>query len=321
MEDGSVIYDGLRGDRCKAGENQLKINAARDGGLHTKEYFLKVLIEALTDLKRPLGASIGILFFVKHGVAFFEPNNPEIANSLLGGEHISEENQSYIPWFVLSNDSIKESRSREEVQCEEEIRRAFFFRNDNATEQKEVRLHHHQREERQQLNEKPLTMEEQVALFEGINNLLDCQLSGAVQILCDASVVNEDDNEINLELAMLDIATQRKLQCYVATAFDDDDEMKKNRMKSMNESIPRKPKTAAQKHEEAMNLKEWRDSQQRNREALGIETKGSTMPDPANDVVLRILAEKDHRDANPSNHSGEPRSISSLAKAPSSDSR
>jgi hypothetical protein len=38
------------------------------------------------------------------------------------------------------------------------------------------------------------------------------------------------------------------------------------------------------------------------------------MPDPAKDVVLRILAEKDHRDANPFNHSGETRSISSLAK-------
>jgi hypothetical protein len=72
MEDGIVIYDGLRGDRCKAGENELKINAARDGGLHTKEYFLKVLIEALTDLKRPLGASIGKLFVAKHGLAFFE---------------------------------------------------------------------------------------------------------------------------------------------------------------------------------------------------------------------------------------------------------
>jgi hypothetical protein len=38
------------------------------------------------------------------------------------------------------------------------------------------------------------------------------------------------------------------------------------------------------------------------------------MPNPANDVVLRILAEKDHHDANPFNHSGKPRSISSLAK-------
>ena len=90
--------------------------------------------------------------------------------------------------------------------------------------------------------------------------------------------------------------------------------MKKNTMKSMNEYIPRRPKTAAQKHEEAMRQKEWRDSQQHKREALGIETKGSTMPDPAKDVVLRILAEKDHRDANPFNHSGETRSISSLAK-------
>jgi hypothetical protein len=52
-------------------------------------------------------------------------------------------------------------------------------------------------------------MEEQVALFEGINNLPDCQLSDAVQIPFDAGVVNEDDTKINLELAMLDIATQR----------------------------------------------------------------------------------------------------------------
>jgi hypothetical protein len=141
---------------------------------------------------------------VKHGVAFFEPNNPEVSNSLLGGEHITKENQSFIPWFVVSNDSIKQRRRHEEVRREEEIRRSFFFRNGNATEQKEVRLHHCQREERQQSNEKPLTMEEQVALFEGINNLPDCQLSDAVQIPFDAGVV-----KINLELAMLDIATQR----------------------------------------------------------------------------------------------------------------
>jgi hypothetical protein len=50
-------------------------------------------------------------------------------------------------------------------------------------------------------------MEEQVALLEVINNLQDCQLSGAVQILCEAGVINEDDNEINIELAMLDIET------------------------------------------------------------------------------------------------------------------
>jgi len=84
-------------------------------------------------------------------------------------------------------------------------------------------------------------------------------------------VVNEDDTKINLENAA-------KLQCYVATAFDNDDEMKKNTMKSMNEYIPRRPKTAAQKHEEAMNLKEWRDSQQRNRRLLALRLKDRQCP-------------------------------------------
>jgi hypothetical protein len=62
-----------------------------------------------------LGLNDWSFFFVKHGVAFFEPNDPELANLLLGGEHIPEENQSCIPWFVVSNHSIKERLRREEV--------------------------------------------------------------------------------------------------------------------------------------------------------------------------------------------------------------
>jgi hypothetical protein len=64
-------------------------------------------------------------------------------------------------------------------------------------------------------NLEPLTMDEQVALSEGINNLPDYLLPGAMQIIREADTVNDDDDEIDLDLDMLDITTQRKLQRYI----------------------------------------------------------------------------------------------------------
>jgi hypothetical protein len=64
-------------------------------------------------------------------------------------------------------------------------------------------------------NLEPLSMEEQVALSEGINGLPEYLLPGAMQIIREADSVNDDDDEIDLDLDMLDIRTQRKLQRYI----------------------------------------------------------------------------------------------------------
>eukprot|EP00804_Cyclotella_cryptica_P016090 CCRYP_004216-RC/>CCRYP_004216-RC protein AED:0.23 eAED:0.23 QI:0/0.33/0.25/1/0.33/0.25/4/186/1344 len=64
-------------------------------------------------------------------------------------------------------------------------------------------------------NLEPLTMEEQVALSDGINGLPEFLLPGAMQIIREADTVNDDDDEIDLDLDMLDIRTQRKLQRYI----------------------------------------------------------------------------------------------------------
>jgi hypothetical protein len=60
-----------------------------------------------------------------------------------------------------------------------------------------------------------LTIDEQLALSEGINSLPEFLLPGAMQIIREADTVNDDDDEIDLDLDMLDIRTQRKLQRYI----------------------------------------------------------------------------------------------------------
>ncbi|KAL7489516.1 hypothetical protein ACHAW6_015193 [Cyclotella cf. meneghiniana] len=64
-------------------------------------------------------------------------------------------------------------------------------------------------------NLEPLTIDEQLALSEGINSLPEFLLPGAMQIIREADTVNDDDDEIDLDLDMLDIRTQRKLQRYI----------------------------------------------------------------------------------------------------------
>jgi hypothetical protein len=56
---------------------------------------------------------------------------------------------------------------------------------------------------------------EQEALSEDINNLAEDLLPGAMDIIRQADGVNDDDEEIDLDLDMLDIKTQRKLQQYI----------------------------------------------------------------------------------------------------------
>jgi hypothetical protein len=62
--------------------------------------------------------------------------------------------------------------------------------------------------------EKPLTVKEQEALTENINLLPDDRLEGAIKIIREATNLGDED-EIDLEIEVLDIATQRKLQRYV----------------------------------------------------------------------------------------------------------
>ncbi|KAL3797031.1 hypothetical protein ACHAWO_006667 [Cyclotella atomus] len=65
------------------------------------------------------------------------------------------------------------------------------------------------------VNMAPLTFDEQEALSEDINNLAEDLLPGAMDIIRQADGVNDDDEEIDLDLDMLDIKTQRKLQQYI----------------------------------------------------------------------------------------------------------
>jgi hypothetical protein len=61
---------------------------------------------------------------------------------------------------------------------------------------------------------KPLTVKEQEALTENITLLPEDKLEGAIKIIREATNLGDED-EIDLEIEVLDIATQRKLQRYV----------------------------------------------------------------------------------------------------------
>jgi len=69
------------------------------------------------------------------------------------------------------------------------------------------------------VNQEPLTLEEQETLSEDINNLPEFLLPGAMEIIRQADGVNDDDDEIDLDLDMLDIVTQRKLQHYISQNY------------------------------------------------------------------------------------------------------
>jgi hypothetical protein len=61
----------------------------------------------------------------------------------------------------------------------------------------------------------PLSFEEQEALSEAINLLPERLLPGAMQIIRESDLVNDDDDEIDLDIDQLDTKTQRKLQAFV----------------------------------------------------------------------------------------------------------
>ena len=60
----------------------------------------------------------------------------------------------------------------------------------------------------------PLSFDEQEALAEAINLLPERFLPGAMQIIRESEIVNDDDNEIDLDIDQLDTKTQRKLQTF-----------------------------------------------------------------------------------------------------------
>ena len=61
----------------------------------------------------------------------------------------------------------------------------------------------------------PLSFDEQEALSESINLLPERLLPGAMQIIRESEIVNDDDDEIDLDIDQLDTKTQRKLQKFV----------------------------------------------------------------------------------------------------------
>ncbi|KAL7458519.1 hypothetical protein ACHAWC_010106 [Mediolabrus comicus] len=66
-----------------------------------------------------------------------------------------------------------------------------------------------------QVAAQPLSFEEQEALSDAINELPERLLLGAMQIIREADVVNDDDEEIDLDIDQLDSRTQRRLQKFV----------------------------------------------------------------------------------------------------------
>jgi hypothetical protein len=79
-----------------------------------------------------------------------------------------------------------------------------------------------------------LSFEEQTALSQAINDLPERLLIGAMQIIREADVVNDDDEEIDLEIDQLDTKTQRRLQKFV-----------KENVKPKKKKRGRQPKAAA----------------------------------------------------------------------------
>lgn len=61
----------------------------------------------------------------------------------------------------------------------------------------------------------PLSFEEQEALSDSINLLPEHLLPGAMQIIREADMVNDDDDEVDLDIDQLDTRTQRKLLSFV----------------------------------------------------------------------------------------------------------
>src|SRR6056300_970118 len=60
-----------------------------------------------------------------------------------------------------------------------------------------------------------LELEEQEALSDAINELPERLLLGVMQIIREAVVVNDDDEEIEINIDQLDSRTQRRLQKFV----------------------------------------------------------------------------------------------------------
>jgi len=81
----------------------------------------------------------------------------------------------------------------------------------------------------------PLSFEEQEALSESINLLPERLLPGAMQIIRESEIVDDDDDEIDLDIDQLDTKTQRKLQKFVM----------QNVKPKKKKKQPKKPKPAS----------------------------------------------------------------------------
>merc|ERR1711966_380436 len=79
----------------------------------------------------------------------------------------------------------------------------------------------------------PLSFDEQEALSESINLLPERLLPGAMQIIRESEIVNDDDDEIDLDIDQLDTKTQRKLQSFV---------MENVKTKKPRKKLSKKPK-------------------------------------------------------------------------------
>jgi hypothetical protein len=87
---------------------------------------------------------------------------------------------------------------------------------------------------------KPLTVKEQEALTENITLLPEDKLEGAIKIIREATNLGDED-EIDLEIEVLDIATQRKLQRYVLQYVKPPKRPKAKKAKGGSKGKARKP--------------------------------------------------------------------------------
>lgn len=95
----------------------------------------------------------------------------------------------------------------------------------------------------------PLSFDEQEALSESINLLPERLLPGAMQIIRESEIVNDDDDEIDLDIDQLDTKTQRKLQKFVMQNV----KTKKKKKQSKKTKAPPAPAPPSPQVEEEAN--------------------------------------------------------------------
>jgi hypothetical protein len=97
---------------------------------------------------------------------------------------------------------------------------------------------------------KELTVQEQEELSEDINNLPEYLLGGAMDIIRQSDGVNDDDDEIDLDLDMLDIGTQRRLQQYISENVKKPKQKKRKRKSNAQAAVSAPPPAPSPESEE-----------------------------------------------------------------------